>query len=513
MQDLYSLIKSGEFAGSYMFHIAPKVGRTKINLESEQFKTDYVAQSLRENGVRSKDVLPFFEVPYDYYKQAKEARCPGSTKSGGVGRPTEYFGVEQAYIAMRNMLPELQRQMTCGGEGRWWFFTDVSKPDVERTIAKIKQLRDDLVEDLLMVYDKAQEVYEHRVRTILDKVGAPESQIQEALDKFLTKEEIRQNVRLSVEGPIAIPRMADIAKISPEFQSWIKSTHESLAEELPQMDSKLCGAMAAYLERLYKIDPTDTRAKSAKVVELAARESRIIAEMVQLRRQIIPKPDQLDHDAMAVLSVNTEAAMLDQEKAKVRALQSVLVEREYLKYPASRGHKELAAFVGMVSMDDRYAMLLETIAKVQNGDYEHDTERQELLRKIETEYRVISQRNTRRISALGVAVEQLIGISNITIIQEIPEAQEILEPVEPVLETPVEVKQKRSRAAKTSAEVKPKRVRKPAANTKSVAAIVVEATESVENLRSASEATSTENTSATTPAASREMRQVQLAGF
>lgn len=131
---------------TYMISVTIRVGFGTISLKSDSLKSEAIAKALKENGVRSKDTLPLFEV-----------------HSGG-----KKISLTQAGTALSTILDRLQsRYMICSGSRRWWFVAEDDMPAIAAGLEEMEQERVRLLSELQAVYDDARDLFQLRLTNIL----------------------------------------------------------------------------------------------------------------------------------------------------------------------------------------------------------------------------------------------------------------------------------------------------------------------------------------------------------
>lgn len=379
---------------TYMLSVSIRVGFGTISLKSDSFKAETLAQALKENGVRSRDILPLFEAVKDGKK----------------------FSLVQAGTALSTMLDRLQsRYMICSGSKRWWFVAEGDMAAVNLGLEEMEQERVRLLGELQLIYDDARSLFHERLTNILiaaNRIGEFEGYAR----KFPAWHEIQSEFRIEVDGPIKVPSLSELAKQEPDMQRWMQQIHQQMQRDLPKLIDDFCATAAEFLGRLEQVDPgnlTNTQANQL---------SKAVTRLESLIKLYGSITQDTDYDSpvrslyrvLSSIQAYTHNLALTQEQLREYLQQDRQVIRDSeLLNGASKGAKALYEWVFGASVEERVKALVQELKQFQSeaselSEAERDHTLQELKNKAESQALLMNHAAGNLLSLLSE-----LGIANV----------------------------------------------------------------------------------------------------
>lgn len=323
---------------TYMISVTIRVGFGTISLKSDSLKSEAIAKALKENGVRSKDTLPLFEV-----------------HSGG-----KKISLTQAGTALSTILDRLQsRYMICSGSRRWWFVAEDDMPAIAAGLEEMEQERVRLLSELQAVYDDARDLFQLRLTNILSTANRM-NEFDAYARKFPAWQEIEQEFRIEVDGPVRVPSLTELAKQEPDMQRWMHNIHAQIERDLPKLIDDACDTAAEFLGRLEQVEPANLNSTQANQL---TRSQERLESLAKLYYSMCPSTDvnsPTAAPAIALIGHALEASHLckrptttkDTLQEHLISLRSVLKNNELI-CGASKGAKALYEWVHGASVEQK----------------------------------------------------------------------------------------------------------------------------------------------------------------
>lgn len=384
---------NGAPEGSYFVVVTQSVGKGYVSLKNEKLAAPGLMATLKSNGADAKFTLPVFQV------------MKGSKK----------WGIREAGTKLGNAFDTLQRkcQMISAGDNRWWFPARF-KADFDAGWEELMKLQEELIQELLDSAEEARQIYDGRLQAILTQADAMEDFYKFSLE-FPTNDQIRENFKLNLkEGPIRVPSVTDIAKLSPELQFWMGQIRKTMMEDLPKTSAKLSKAIALFFNRLRDFDPA---APDEKSVPHLANSWLGIKGLVELFDEMsgggqVGDPVRSLADKALEFSPQNPSYPKDKGELQVRldAIQEDLLNQDWIQEPTA-ANAELSKWCGVSSLEDRLKDLkqrIDTMAAMEDGE-----EKDCLLKELRIEARSYS-------GILKGTASKLLSLVGMDVLEEVP---------------------------------------------------------------------------------------------
>ena len=370
VEEAHSFARVG--GAAYMVSVSIRVGSTTISLPPDFFKDVDIHKELKDNGVSSKETLPLFEV---FVPDGEHPLPKRKTKTQNK------FSLAMAGTQLSNRLDPIQKEfMLSSGNGRWWFFPESKYDEVSMRLDTleegefdedgklVKPGRQQLLVELKRLAPQAKELLETRLTNILGAAGKLEF-LPGYVEKFPSDDELEENFRLEIEGPIRVPGVAEMADQTPEYQQFLQQVRQQMQRDFPEWLSKTATSIATFLTRWQGCDPEKLNDKQAGLLNEAYARLEVDAEL---------------HDSMGFIDIHPARKLLDDclaltheacpdvatLNAKLAALKDDLCASEWVTEPQTKGTRELARWVGVETLEDRikaFTQEVKTVAALDDG--------------------------------------------------------------------------------------------------------------------------------------------------
>lgn len=390
---------------TYMISVTIRVGFGTISLKSDSLKSEAIAKALKENGVKSKDTLPIFEV----HASGKK------------------ISLAQAGTALSTILDRLQsRYMICSGSKRWWFVAESDMPAIAAGLEEMEVERIRLLGELEAVYDDARDLFQLRLTNILSTANRMD-EFDAYVRKFPAWQEIEQEFRIEIDGPVRVPSLTELAKQEPDMQKWMHNIHAQIERDLPKLVDDACGTAAEFLGRLEQVEPGNLNNTQAN--QLTRGQERL-ESLAKLYYSMCPSTD-VNHPTsapvIALIGHALEASHLckrptttkDTLQEHLISLRSVLKNNELI-CGASKGAKALYEWVHGASVEQKIKAVVLELKQFQQelpglSQDERRTRLEELKRKAESSAGVMSHAAGNLLTLLN----NLLTVVNAPTLQEV----------------------------------------------------------------------------------------------
>lgn len=255
---------------NYAVRISIYGGFGTLTLKSEDFKNSEVAQTLRANGVKSKDSMPVYEYTL----------APGEESPFEEVRAESVVSVGWAKNQLINMLQQLQeRYLYFVDEETGWLCSEDDLPAVNAGIQAMRERRERLHEILQHYLPMAETLFMQRITNVLTAANKL-SDLDLYVNKFPSPESLDAKFRVRHSSPIRIPSLVEqLASNSQALQALAEQTsaESSLSSALALQQMQQSG-----LEQLREAQQQAANALRDELYQLVADS---LTEMEELGEQ------------------------------------------------------------------------------------------------------------------------------------------------------------------------------------------------------------------------------------
>lgn len=339
---------------AYMVSVSIRVGKCSTSFDPSFFKGAALAQRLKDNGINSREFMPIYE-----YKVPYKAAIAGRRKS----KNSDKFSLTLAGQTLSNRLDPIQEaNMLCSGSKRWWFYPEMAHSDVTASLDQLENGtfdsegklillgRKQLLEELKENYEAAKSLYLDRITNVLEAADRADK-FQEYADRFPCIEELENNFRIEIEGPIRVPSVGEIASQTPEIRAFLNQIKSQMQRDLPEWVGKASAAIAAYLIRWDTCDPEFlTTSQSSSLNDLHSRLNNLGSLY-----NAMDFPDAHPASGFVQTCLGLSEGITDKTsvREKLDEIRNNLLSQDWVLMPASKGAKDLSRWCGVASLEDR----------------------------------------------------------------------------------------------------------------------------------------------------------------
>lgn len=268
---------------------------------------------------------------------------------------------------LASMRARIQKKMVYSEP--YWFCPEEQMDAVSQGVSELLAACEELRAEALTAYDEGYTDYLRRVAAILVRV-TPEDQLEEKLEEyaglFPTREDVENNFRVEIQGPIRVPSLIEqsgedarlAANLAQETEArqrlelleaenqatrqlqaeWSNSIRESLSQSLASARDEILGTVADTLERLEGVEPGRIPKQMERALNTNLQRLEALVSFDSSLSDLVQRTNELRQVATTSISPESLQERLNRFKANLQQ------EAESLR-GTGKGHKALAQWM------------------------------------------------------------------------------------------------------------------------------------------------------------------------
>jgi hypothetical protein len=254
-------------------------------------------------------------------------------------------------------------------------------------------------------------LFEQRLTNVLATAGRID-ELEAYTRRFPSWKEIESEFRVEVDGPIAVPSLAELAKQTPDMQRWMQSIHQQMQRDLPRVADDICGTVAELLTKLEQVEPNLTPTQVGRLSKGISRLESLCKLHDSMSQVGLDSP--VKRLALKVCALGAQTTALRHQEALAHSL-SILradLKDSELVFGGGKGAKALAQWVNGAGVEEKVKALVAELEQLQQespglSDEEREARLAEIRIKVQSQAGLLNHAAARLLEMLETPEPQV----------------------------------------------------------------------------------------------------------